>query len=220
MQPPPPAPPGSRISWQRPPSLEGATRTSPTCPRESRPIPLRDNAWAIQAARADRPYRVVAYDRERRIIGIQDMGDKDARRPRPAGEWRTLLTARDSRGRLGEVRVARSSDGGRCHEIRLPGGAGSSGCTPEREPRGTPKLLLGMSPGRGGAWLTGQVAAEVATLHVVFDDGHVETVTPTQGFVLLPLAPDTTPEASTVATIVGRDASGRQVAVYRPGRAP
>jgi hypothetical protein len=187
---------------------------------ESRPIPLRDNAWAIQAARADRPYRVVAYDREGRIIGIQDMGDKDARLPRPAGEWRTLFTARDSRGQLGAVRVARSSDGGQCHEIRLPGGAGSSGCTPKRVPRDTPKLLLGMSPGRGSAWLTGQVAAEVATLHVLFDDGHVETVTPTQGFVLLPLAPETTPEASTVAKIVGRDASGRQVAVYRPGRVP
>jgi hypothetical protein len=186
----------------------------------SRPIPLHDNAWAIRAARADRPYRVVAYDRKGRIIGIQGMGDKDAFAPRPAGAWRTLFTVRDSRGQIGEVRVASSSDGGVCHEIRLPGGAGSGGCTPKRVPPGTPKLLLSMSPGRGSAWLTGQVAAEVSTVNVVFDDGHVETVTPTQGFVLHPLPLGTTSEASAVAKIVGRDASGRQVAVYRPGRAP
>ena len=187
---------------------------------ESRPIPLHDNAWAIQAARADRPYRVVAYDQEGRIIGIQDMGANDALAPRPAGGWRTLLTVRDSRGQVGEVRVAPASDGGVCHEIRLPGGAGGSGCTPKHVPAGTPKLLLGVQPGRGSAWLNGQVAAEVATLDVVFDDGHVETVTPTQGFVLLPLPPGATSAASTVAKIVGRDASGRQTAVYRPGRAP
>jgi len=186
---------------------------------ESQPIPLRDNAWAIRAARADRPYRVVAYDRQGLIIGIQDMGDKDALLPRPAGAWRTLFTARDSRGQVGEVRIAPSSDGGQCHEIRLPGGAGGSGCTPTHVPAGTPKLLLGVQPGRGSAWLNGQVAAEVATIDVVFDDGHVEKVTPTQGFVLVPLAPGTTAEASSVAKIVGRDRNGRQVAVYRPGRA-
>jgi hypothetical protein len=182
---------------------------------ESRPIPLHDNAWAIQAARADRPYRVVAYDHEGRIIGIQDMGGKDALAPRPAGNWRTLLTVRASHGRVGEVRVARSSDGGRCYEIRLPGGAGSSGCTPKRVPAGTPKLLLDIQPAQGSAWVTGLVADEVTTIDVVFDDGHVETVTPTHGLVLHPLAPGTTAD---VAKIVGHNASGRQVAVYRPGR--
>jgi hypothetical protein len=187
---------------------------------ESRPIPLHDNAWAIQAARADRPYRVVAYDRQGRIIGIQDMGANDALAPRPAGNWRTLLTVRDSRGQVGEVRVAPSSDGGQCHEIRLPGGAGGSGCTPKHVPAGTPKLLLGVQPGHGSAWLNGRVAADIATIDVIFDDGHVDTVTPTQGLVLLPLPPGTTSEASTVTKIVGRDASGRQIAVYRPGRAP
>ncbi|MCZ7588690.1 MAG: hypothetical protein M5U27_07505 [Gaiella sp.] len=98
----------------------------------SQPIPLHDNAWAIRAARADRPYRVVAYDREGRIIGIQDIGDEDARLPRLAGAWRTVLTAHDRQGRVSEVRVAPSSDGGRCFEIRLPGGAGSGGCPRRR----------------------------------------------------------------------------------------
>jgi hypothetical protein len=38
---------------------------------ERQPIPLRDNAWVMQVARADYPIRVVAYDSEGRIIGIQ-----------------------------------------------------------------------------------------------------------------------------------------------------
>jgi hypothetical protein len=84
-------------------------------------------------------------------------------------------------------------------------------------PAGTPKLLLGVNLARESSWVTGQVADDVATVDVVFDDGHVETVTPTNGFVLLPLAAGTTSEASSVAKIVGRDTSGRQVAVYRPG---
>jgi hypothetical protein len=184
---------------------------------ESRPIPLHDNAWAIQAARADRPYRVVAYDHEGRIIGIQDMGDKDALAPRPAGDWRTLLTARDSRGQVGEVHVAPSGDGGQCYEIRLPGGAGSSGCTPKSVPAGTPELLLDIQPAQGSAWVTGQVADEVTTIDVVFDDGHVETVTPKQGFVLHPLALGTTPDRNAVATIVGRDTSRRQSRSTGPG---
>jgi len=187
---------------------------------KSQPIPLRDNAWAIRAARADRPYRVVAYDREGRIIGIQDMGDKDALLPRPAGDWRTLFTARDSRGRAAEVRVAPSIDGGRCYEIRLPGGAGSSGCTPKRVQPGTPKLLLGVNAAPDSAWVTGVVAADVATVELVFDDGRIETVRPTAGLVLVPLPAGATAERSGVTRIVGRDADGRQVAVYRPGQRP
>jgi hypothetical protein len=57
---------------------------------------LRDNAWLVQAARADYPARVVAYDRDDLIIGIQTM-EGDVREG----------------GRTGEARVARSSDGGR-----------------------------------------------------------------------------------------------------------
>ena len=96
---------------------------------ESRPIPLRDNAWAIQAARADRPYRVVAYDREGRIIGIQDMGDNG--RPRCQARRRLAHAAHGARRARAGRRGARRSlerDGGQCHEIQLPGGAGGSGC--------------------------------------------------------------------------------------------
>lgn len=40
---------------------------------ETQPILLRDNARLAQVARADYPVRVVAYDRDDRIIGIQTM---------------------------------------------------------------------------------------------------------------------------------------------------
>lgn len=37
-------------------------------------IPLRDNAWLIQAARADYPPRIVAYDQAGQVIGIETFG--------------------------------------------------------------------------------------------------------------------------------------------------
>lgn len=37
-------------------------------------IPLRDNAWLIQAARADYPVRIVAYDQAGHVIGIEAFG--------------------------------------------------------------------------------------------------------------------------------------------------
>ena len=35
------------------------------------PIPVRDNAFVTQVARSDYPARIVAYDHDHRIIGIQ-----------------------------------------------------------------------------------------------------------------------------------------------------
>ncbi|MCZ7588689.1 MAG: hypothetical protein M5U27_07500 [Gaiella sp.] len=88
-----------------------------------------------------------------------------------------------------------------------------------------PTLALSVDLGPNGAWLTGQVADEIATIDVVLDDGRVETVTPTEGFVLVPLPAGPPPkryppERYPVEKVVGRDANGRQAAVYRPGLRP
>jgi hypothetical protein len=37
---------------------------------QTRPIALSDNAWLIQAARADYPVRIVAYDKAGHVIGV------------------------------------------------------------------------------------------------------------------------------------------------------
>jgi hypothetical protein len=184
---------------------------------ETRPIPLRDNAWLVQAARAAYPVRIVAYDRDDRIIGIQDMGG-DERRTRPVGTWRTVLTVPGHGGDLARMRVASSSDGGRCYEIRLPGGGGSNGCPPKASRVHIPKLSVGISAGRDGAWLIGQVSDEIATVDIVSRTGEIETVEPTAGFILTPLEKRSSVERNGLAKVVARAASGRQIAVFRPQR--
>jgi hypothetical protein len=182
---------------------------------ETQPIPLRDNAWLVQAARADYPVRIAAYDRDDRIIGIQTM-EGDGHTSKPVGEWRTVLSVPDEKGRMGEVRVARSSDGGRCSEIRLPGGGGGSGCPPKASLAHMPKLSMGINTSVDGAWVSGEVTDAIASVDVVLTNGKVINVETSEGFVLYPLGIDTTVENPGLLKIVGRDASGHQIAVFRP----
>jgi hypothetical protein len=182
---------------------------------ETRPIPLRDNAWVVQAARADHPVRVVAYDSEDRIIGIQDLGG-EARIGRPVGEWRTILTVPDRDGQLARVRIAASTDGGRCYEIRTPGGGGSYGCRPRASLAERAKLSPAITSGRDGAWLSGQVSDDIVRVDIVFRNGKIVPVEPTEGFILTQLGAGTSVVRNGVARVVARDRAGHEVAVYRP----
>jgi hypothetical protein len=182
---------------------------------ERRPIPLRHNAFVVQTARAKYPIRVVAYDRDGRVIGIETRGGDAATDsgPRPAGEWRTALTVRDESGGVATLRIAPSSAGGKCYEYRLPGGAGGAGChtgTPEKRP----KLGLGVSGGGIPGttwWVTGDVVAGVAEIELRFPDGTSRRVVPTERFVLVPV-----PLAATGEILVlGFDTRGEEIARQR-----
>jgi hypothetical protein len=140
----------------------------------------------------------------------------DVHLPKPVGEWRTVLSIPDERGRTGEVRIARSSDGGRCSEIRLPGGGGGSGCPPKASRAHKPKLALGIGSSVDGAWVSGEVTDDIASVDIILTNGRVITVKPSEGFVLYPLGTDTTVENPGLLKIVGRNASGDQIAVFRP----
>jgi hypothetical protein len=175
---------------------------------ERRPVPLRDNAFLVQAARAKYPVRLVAYDDDGLVVAVDTLpGDAAAGAgPRPVGRWRTILTSRDERGEEARLRIARSSRGGLCHEFRLPGGAGGGGCA-VKDPR-RPKLALGFSPG----WLTGTVGSDVAAIELRFADGARRRVTPTRGFVLTPIPSERDRE---LTLVVGFDSRGRTIAQQR-----
>ncbi len=176
---------------------------------DTQPIPLRDNVWLTQVARADYPLRIVAHDTDDLIIGIEDFGVEHPR-PRPVGKWRTI-TIQSEHG-VASLRIARSDKGGRCFEIRLPGGAGSSGCPPRARPAQLPRLNIDIVDGPNGAWLTGDVADNVATLDINQTNGEVKTVASVEGFVLAPVPGG----ADAVKAVIGRDAHGAEVGRYRP----
>jgi len=186
---------------------------------ERRPIPLADNAFIVQAARAKYPIRLVAYDAAGQIIGIETReGDAATYRgPRPVGAWRTVLTVEDEQGNAGRLRVARSSGGGRCYEYLLPGGAGGSGCDVKTSNR--PKLGLGISQAAGSAWLAGDVVAEVAEVELHFADGATRRLRPTERFILAPVDWD---GDRRLTEVVGFDAAGDAIARqrFRPPQLP
>ena len=171
---------------------------------------MRDNVWLTQVARADYPVRVVGYDSNDLIIGIEDFGVEHPH-AKPVGKWRTILAVQGLHG-VARLRVARSTEGGRCYEILLPRGAGSSGCSPRTRPPQVPKLNLSITNGPTGAWLTGDVANNITSLDIVLANGKTKTVTTEEGYIIAPVPPG----SGAVVEIIGRDSNGTEIGRRRP----
>lgn len=151
-------------------------------------VPLRDNAYVARVARSDFPIRLVAYDRERRVIGIQTFASDGMSSPLPVPrEARTSvreITRITADGGASAVLEAGTPLGGvRCWTIDFSGGSGGGGCTPWpiRE-----KPLLFVDGGRiaGDVFLTGPLRPDVASLTLTYADGETVTVKPVAGFLM------------------------------------
>jgi hypothetical protein len=165
--------------------------------------PLADNAFFVQGSRAAFPARLVAFDRDGRVIEVKTFASGGGRStpgssgPRLAqgAAWRTILRAHGA-----SVDVGRGSDDRTCFVERLPGGASRSGCLSPRW-RG-PDLQLVVEPGV----LVGHVRPGIASVVVHLADGREQRVGVAHGsFVLAALA-------GPARYAVGVDARGRAVA--------
>jgi hypothetical protein len=151
---------------------------SPSATGERQLIPMRNNAYAVEASRAKYPLRLVAYDAADRVIGVKtlrgDAGVFRVLRPRPGARWRRLI--RDGTATLW---VAPGTRGGTCFAVRYaPTSGGMTACLPPG--RRGPALQLGASTlGTETVWVSGRVRDDVATVLVVG-----RRVRPVDGFVL------------------------------------
>ncbi len=173
-------------------------------------VPLHDNGYMVEAARAAHPLRLVAYDSQERVIGVTtfkgDLNGPRGPQPVPNANWRTIV-----RNQVGEVLVAPSTNGRSCYASRLRTGAGTLSCPPPLTRSG---LEVSVSSGPGAVTLTGRAGRAIARIVVRFRDGHKATVTPHKGYLLatIPHPSARTGPARTIDSIVGLDASGREIA--------
>ena len=173
-------------------------------------VPLHDNGYFVEAARADYPLRLVAYDSDGLVIGITTLKGDVARptgpQPAPNATWRTVL-----RNEAGQVVVARSTSGGSCYAIRHRSGAGTLGCPPPLAPD---ELEVGFVGGESGFTLTGRAGSAITRVIVHFRDGNEQTIAPKNGYLLalLPRARNATRPAETIGSITGLNAAGDEIA--------
>jgi hypothetical protein len=178
---------------------------------QTMPVPLRDNVFVVYIARSRLPARLVAYDRERRVIGFtQTFRDDDSGPGSARGHARLLLHGVSPKGSTASLSVGRSTGGGNCMYLRLYESKHVQGTMVScagRTWRGPPLQLTGSNAG----FVAGRVRGDVATVVVRFADGGHATVAPTDGFVLYTIPRRRLTRGHQAIAAVGRDAAGATV---------
>lgn len=168
-------------------------------------VPLKDNVFFAQAARAKFPARVVAYDSLGAVVGVQTFDAERGARPIP-GKERVILRV-EGRSSTAVVRVAPSTDGGRCWRITYTSGSEGGGCPPKGYR--IPLLDAAVLPAGRDVFVQIRVGDEVDM--VVIDDGEGEPIRirPTEGFVIHALDTD---EQKADVTVHALAADGQELA--------
>ncbi len=177
-------------------------------------VPLADNVYAIQLPRAELPAKLVAYDKQGRIIGIsepiQDLGGVSSS-PAP-GKAKPLLRVVSPTGATLQLLIGKSTDGGLCmytrwYESKRANGVGVS-CSDFTRP-GAP-LQVG-TEGNPAQFVEGRVYRTVATLELRYADGARETVKPVRTFVLYAIPREHLAKGHELVSVVAKNAEGRQI---------
>jgi hypothetical protein len=176
-------------------------------------VPLKDNAYFARVARGDFPIRLVAYDREDRVIGTQDFRDDGMTSPAPPrarSTVRRLARVAGDHGGTATLRAGEPVGGYRCWTIDFGDGHGGGGCTPWPS-KERPLLFLHLDHDGADAFLTGQVPPSVASVRVTFADGAGTTVHPLSGFVVYPIPSEHVVDGRVFVALTAYDASGREL---------
>jgi hypothetical protein len=177
---------------------------------QTMPVPLRDNVFVVDIARSRLPARLVAYDRERQVIGFTQTFGDDSGPGSARGHARLLLHGVSPTGATAALSVGGSTGGGNCMYLHLYESKyvqGTMVSCAGRTWRGPPLQLTGSSQG----FVAGRVRGDVATLVVRFADGGHATVAPTDGFVLYTIPRRHLAPGHQAVAAVGRNAAGDTV---------
>lgn len=181
---------------------------------ERMPVPLQDNVFLAEVARTRFPARLVAYDREGRVIGTENMSHDPLSDPGPrpvADKQRIVKRVVGKYGTRGVVRVGPSTAGTRCHRISFENGAGGGGCLPKGM---EPQLSLGVLNTGDDSFVTGTVADGTTMIELRFPSGERVAVEVVEGVVAHPLTPAQSASGGP-GLAIARDRAGQEVGRQR-----
>jgi hypothetical protein len=183
-------------------------------------VPLKDNAFVIQAERSSFPARLVAYDRNRLVIGVDtfrtDAGSTGPPTVSAKATWRTIIRARSPSGQTARMMIAPKIGGGTCWAFRAEPNGGSQGGCFTKHWKG-PALQISYSEfdnlSPRPAFIQGQVRPDIASLAVHLHAGQVLHLKIVDGLALGPLPRDY--KLAGGEYVVGLNGNGKQIARLR-----
>lgn len=191
-------------------------------------VPLKDNAFVIKASRMKFPVRVVAYDRDGRVIGIDAMADLRSRpeniKPVKGATWRPLFHVRSPAGETSTLSVARSSvarstAGGLCWRVTpvrpttpfVLGHGSPPFCLDRYWYAYQPPISLLLDVVGKSTFVYGPVPPYIARVAFHLANGKIVSATPRRGYVLMATVAPTKAQPRPVRMIVGFDKNGKEV---------
>ena len=176
-------------------------------------VPLRDNAWLVRVASGDYPLRLVAYDHEGRVIGIDAYQSDGSTSPAPAeakSSVRTLARVVGESGQTATLRAGTAVGGYRCFSIEVSNRGGGGGCT--RWPiDGRALAFVEAAATHGDVFLTGPLPPAAAAISVGYPNGETARVEPIGSFVVYAVPHRLIPGLPFTAELRALDAHGRQI---------
>jgi hypothetical protein len=172
------------------------------------PVALHDNAYLASVALARMPAKLVAYDADERVVGIEDEGGDNEPPATPVGEPILQLSATAGESSL-ELRAVRTKEGGQCWFARYKTGESGSCVGPDWA---NAPLRVGWSE-NPPLFVYGRAREDIRTITLRYADGDSEQIEPGQyGYVLYTIPPEHRDKAHELVELIGRGADGEVVA--------
>jgi hypothetical protein len=177
-------------------------------------VPLRDNVFLADVALSRLPVKMVAYDADGRVIGIETTPrDEESEHPL-AGDIVRMTATADGVGTL-ELRANKTREGGECWAVRGRGGVSIDAGACTGKTWSFAPLRLGTMP-NPPVFVYGRVREDVRRLTLRYADGHSDAVSPSdRGYVLLTLPEQQRRSGHELVEIIGSGANGRVIARLR-----
>lgn len=194
--------------------LEAFTATGNTIP-----VPLADNSYLAEIAIARFPVKLVAYDSEGRVIGIEQT-QRDEVTGRVVGPPIVERSVEIPEGGSATLRAHHTEDGGQCWFVRGTGALrmSTSGCTP----RDWQKAPVRVGPiGATPLLAVGRARSDVLRVVFSFDNGTEANFTPDdEGYVFEPFPESLRKVRTQLTEIRGLGANGAIIDRQRVDRPP